>query len=298
MSHSVMLTDSGLETDLIFHHGHDLPDFASFPLLDDAAGRDLLRQYFRDHIEVAERAGLGIVLETPTWRASADWGDRLGYAADDLERINRDAVELVAAAREGFRTTVLVSGCLGPRGDGYQADTSMTADEAEAYHAPQVRALRAADLVSALTISTAAEATGIVRAVVGAGLPVVISFTVEVDGRLPDSTTLAAAIREVDEGTDGAASWFMVNCAHPDHLAPALSAGGAWLERLHGVRANASRRSHAELDVSTDLDDGDPIELARGLLAIHRQFPSVRILGGCCGTDVRHVHEIANALVG
>ena len=298
MSDTVLLTDSGLETDLIFNHGVDLPDFAAFVLLDDPHGRTLLEQIYRDHIEVAEQAGLGIVLETPTWRASADWGARLGYGPADLARVNRDAVRMLIDLRDSAKVDVIVSGCVGPRGDGYVASAAMSVGEAQRYHAPQVRALAeaGADLVSALTMTTAAEATGFVQAVVEAGAAPVVSFTVEVDGDLPDGTSLADAVQSVDDATAGAARWFMVNCAHPQHVLPALENAGAWVQRVQALRVNASRKSHAELDESTELDAGDPVELATDVLDLRNRNTSLRIVGGCCGTDVRHVREIARAL--
>ena len=292
-----MITDSGLETDLLFNHGVDLVDFAAFPLVDDGPGRALLESYYREHLAVADAAGLAIVLETPTWRASADWGARLGYDADDLARVNRAAVALVAGLRAESRSPVLVSGCVGPRGDGYLADTSMTAEQALAYHLPQVRALASADLVSALTLTTAAEAVGFVRAAQDVGAKAVVSFTVEVDGRLPDGALLTDAVRSVDDQTDGAPAWFMVNCAHPRHLVVALD-GGQWPERVRAVRVNASSTSHAELDASPVLDAGDPEDLAAELAGLCSRVPAIDVLGGCCGTDVRHVRAIVRACGG
>jgi homocysteine S-methyltransferase len=288
------LTDSGLETDLLFHHGVDLPHFAAFPLLDDASGRALLEAYFREHVQVAAEAGLGIVLETPTWRASSDWGVRLGYDAGRLAEVNAEAVALVRRCLGG--TTGLVSGCLGPRGDGYVVTAAMTSDEARDYHAAQVAALVGADLVSALTLGYAAEAVGIVQAAQAVGMPVVVSFTVETDGRLPDGSLLADAVQEVDDATGGGPAWFMVNCAHPDHVAPAFATGGSWRERVRALRVNASRLSHAELDEADELDEGDPAELSLLVAALHRRLPQLAVLGGCCGTDARHVREIARRL--
>ena len=140
----------------------------------------------------------------------------------------------------------------------------MSPTQAADYHRPQVEAFADSpvDLVSALTLTGPDEAVGIVDAAREAGLPVVVSFTVETDGRLPDDTALGDAVREVDDATGGAAACFMVNCAHPDHLAPAVDPAADWWPRLRGVRANASRMSHAELDDAPELDAGDPAELA------------------------------------
>lgn len=291
-----MLTDSGLETWLIFHRGTDLPDFAAFPLLDESAGRALLGEYFRDHLSVAAEANTGLVLETPTWRASADWGDRLGYDASALDRVHRDAVAFVRdLTQERSEVAVVVSGQLGPRGDGYNPTELLTPEVAEAYHRAQIESFAGAgaDRVTMLTATHTGEAIGVVRAAVTADIPVVISFTVETNGRLARGQSLHEAIAEVDEATGGAALHFGVNCAHPDHFASALEADSAAIGRIELLRANASRASHAELDAAEELDEGDPVELASLFAALLRSHPQFRVLGGCCGTDVRHVEAIS-----
>jgi S-methylmethionine-dependent homocysteine/selenocysteine methylase len=290
----MFITDGGMETTLIFKQGLDLPHFAAFVLLDDPDGVEALRAYYRSYIEIAQNRGVGIVLDTPTWRANADWGEKLGYDAGALVDVNRRAVALL----EELRTPeVRVSGCVGPRGDGYQVGEEMTADEAQRYHAPQIEtfARTSADLVSALTLTYAAEATGIVRA--AGQLPVVISFTVETDGRLPGGQPLGEAISQVDAETDGAADYFMVNCAHPTHFLEVLEPA-PWLERLRGVRANASKKSHAELDEAEELDEGDPRDLAARYLELGERLPNLTVVGGCCGTDHRHVDAMCAAVTG
>jgi homocysteine S-methyltransferase len=284
------VTDGGLETDLIFHHGVDLPEFAAFPLLDDTAGRELLADYYASYAAIARAAGAGLLLEGATWRANPDWGAKLGYDAAELARLNRTAIEFLEEqrARSGV-DGALVGGTIGPRGDGYRPGARIDPDEAAAYHRPQLDAFAeaGADLATAYTLTDAGEAIGIVRAAREAGLPIAISFTVETDGRLPDSTALHDAVEQVDAAAPP--DWFLVNCAHPTHLAPALAVPGAWRERIIGVRANASRRSHAELDEAAELDDGDPGELATEHRAIEAMLPNLAIIGGCCGTDARHV---------
>lgn len=285
-----MVTDGGLETDLIYHHDVDLPDFAAFPLVDDDRGRELLLRYYDAYVDIARKAGAGLQLETPTWRASPDWGDRLGYSAAELRRVNREAVAMLVRLRDrAGLDPMLVSGCLGPRGDGYVAGEQIDPDDAAAYHAPQIEAFAAAgaDLVTVLTLTGAGEAIGIVRAARSAGLPVAVSFTVERDGRLPDGTPLPDAVTTVD--AEAAPDYFMVNCAHPSHLAPALTDDGDWRSRVAGLRMNASARSHEELDAATELDEGDPAELARSQDALRPSLPNVTLVGGCCGTDARHV---------
>jgi homocysteine S-methyltransferase len=285
-----VVNDGGLETDLIYHHGVDLPNFAAFPLVDDDRGRELLLRYYGDYVDIARRAGAAVQLDTPTWRASADWGDRLGFPVSELRRVNRDAVALIDQLRSASGLDeFVISGCLGPRGDGYVAGEVVDPDDAAAYHAPQIEALAeaGADLVTALTLTGTGEAVGIVRAARAAGLPVAVSFTVELDGRLPDGTPLPAAVTEVD--AEGGPDYFMVNCAHPTHIAPGLTDDGDWRLRIRGLRANASTRSHAELDAATELDEGNPIELAQSHDALRPLLPNLTLIGGCCGTDSRHV---------
>jgi homocysteine S-methyltransferase len=295
-----MLTDSGLETWLVFHRRADLPDFAAFPLLDDPGGRELLAEYFRDHLLIAAASPTGVVLETPTWRANADWGARLGYDAAALDRVNRDAVAFLRVlAEEHPGVAVVVSGNIGPRGDGYNPSELLTPDAAEAYHRTQIESFAAAgvDRVTMLTATHTGEPIGIVRAAVAAGVPVVIAFTVETDGRLPSGQALHEAIAEVDEATNGASLHFGINCAHPDHFSSALEADSAAIGRIGLLRANASRASHAELDEAEELDDGDPIELGSLYAKLITSHPHLRVLGGCCGTDARHVEAIARACV-
>ncbi len=295
---SLFLTDGGIETDLIFNKGAVLPEFASFLLHEDVSGESLMREYFVDYFRVGADAGLGLVLETATWRASRDWGLKLGYDAAQLRAVNQRAVEFMVALRAAeAQGPVVLSGCVGPRGDAYADLGPASSDEAFAYHAPQVEVLAGSgvDLVTALTLTNVAEAIGFVRAASEHSIPAVVSFTVETDGRLPSGMDLADAIETVDAETDGAAEYFMINCAHPDHFAPVLASDSTHLGRVRGIRANASRLSHAELDESTELDDGDPTEFGAQLAALRTADGRICVLGGCCGTDVRHIAAIAAA---
>ena len=296
----LFLTDGGIETTLIFDDGLDLPDFAAFTLLADEEGRSALVRYFDRYADIARRDEVGIVLETPTWRANPDWAVRQGYAAADLDAANRDAVELVIEARARWEqpgVPVVVSGCIGPRGDGYHPDSIMTAEEAQAYHAVQIGTFAdtEADLVTAITMTYADEAIGITRAAQAEDLPVVISFTAETDGRLPTGETLGEAIEAVDAATGSGPAYYMVNCAHPTHFIDALEPDAAWTQRIRGVRANASRLSHAELDEAEELDSGDPRELAQNYLDLASKLPQLAVLGGCCGTTHEHVSAISRA---
>jgi homocysteine S-methyltransferase len=284
------VSDGGLETDLIFNHGVDLPEFASFPLVEDDAGRDLLRRYFDGYADVARRAGAGLTLESPTWRANPDWGARVGYDGPALARVNRAAIDFLGSLREAYSdlSDVRLLGAIGPRGDGYVAGEKADPDEAAGYHRGQVEAFAAAgaDAVAAYTLTGPEEGIGIVKAARGAGIPVLIGFTVETDGRLPDGTSLRGAIDRVDVAA--APDGYIVNCAHPTHIAPALD-DGDWLSRIVQVNPNASTLSHAELDEAEDLDPGDVGLLASSYDALRPKLPSLRVVGGCCGTDARHV---------
>lgn len=297
---NLFLTDSGLETFLYFQQGIDLPEFAAFPLLDSLEGRDHITGYLRRHARIARDAGLGFVLETPTWRANAVWGEKIGYGPEDLARVNREAIQLMFEIRDEFQTDttpVIVSGNIGPKGDGYNPEELLTPAAARNYHTAQIETFAGAgaDVATALTITHAGEAIGIVRAAADAGLPSVISFTTETDGRLPSGQALSDAIQEVDAATDEGPAYYMINCAHPTHFEDALEAGSEWVRRIRGMRANASTKSHEELDNSTELDQGNPVELGRQYREIREQMPHISVLGGCCGTDHRHVEAICMA---
>jgi S-methylmethionine-dependent homocysteine/selenocysteine methylase len=293
----VFLTDGGLETTLIFHGGLELEHFASYPLLDDEQGRAALRGYFAGYLDVAREHGAGFVLDTATWRSNPDWGALLGHDAEALDRFNRDAVAFAQELRDEYGDTpILVNGVLGPRGDGYVVEDAMSAEEAETYHSAQIRSFAAAgaDMVSAITMTYVEEAIGIARAAAAADMPAAVSFTVETDGRLPSGQPLGDAIEQVDRETNGSVAYYMINCAHPTHFEDAIADGG-WRERIAGVRANASKMSHEELDAAEELDDGDPAELGADYRAMRSRLPRVNVLGGCCGTDDRHIAAMAAA---
>lgn len=292
----LLLAYVGMETDLIFNRGVDLPGFASYPLLETKEGCELLKGYLKDMIALGKESGTGVILESPTWVANRDRAAALGYTPDVLKGLNQEAVSLMVEVRaaNGDVPTV-ISANVGPRDDAYAPDAQMSADEAERYHSEQISALADTDVdvISGYTLAYPAEAVGIVRAARRFGLPVVISFTVETDGKLPTGSTLEDAISQVDAATDGYAAYFMINCAHPDHFKSVLD-DRLWMQRVRGIVANASRCSHAELDEAEELDDGDPTELAQELSEIRRTFPHILVLGGCCGTDMRHMAKIAN----
>jgi S-methylmethionine-dependent homocysteine/selenocysteine methylase len=264
LSGDLFLTDGGLETTLIFHEGIDLPEFAAFVLLENEEGRTALQKYYRKYANIARDHNVGFILESVTCSIPH----------------------------------MVISGCIGPRGDGYSADISMTAIEAEAYHRTQIATYREteADLVAAFTIPYIAEGIGLALAAKSEEMPVVISFTVETDGRLPSGEMLKDAIEQVDAATENGPAYYMINCAHPTHFVDVLGVD-PWTDRIRGVRANASTKSHAELDEATELDDGNPQELSSRYLDLAGSLENLNVLGGCCGTDHRHVAEICEVFV-
>ena len=297
---TVFYTDGGLETTLIFHHGLDLPHFAAFDLLKAEPGTRTLRDYYARYAKIAVAAERGFILETPTWRASRDWGQLLGYDADELVTINRRAVEMMEKLRWELstkRSPMVISGNVGPRGDGYDPSVQMSASAATDYHREQISTFAAAgvDLVSAVTLNYVAEATGFASAAAEFGIPAVVSFTTETDGRLPTGQSLQEAIEAVDESAAVAPAYYMINCAHPDHFSGSLS-NDSWVKRIRGVRANASRQSHAELDECEVLDAGNPQEFGDLHRELQQQFSHLNIFGGCCGTDHRHVEAVDASL--
>ncbi len=298
---NVFLTDGGIETTLVFLDGIDLPDFAAFDLLKSDEGRAHLTRYYQKYIDIAHRYNSGFVLESATWRASPDWAARLGHSAEQLADLNHKAIAMLADLRDAYETAtspMVISGCVGPRGDGYNPAELLTVDDAENYHAVQIGTFAAteADMVAAITMTHAAEAIGIARAAQAFGMPSAISFTVETDGRLPTGQPLKEAVEEVDAATDNRPAYYMINCAHPSHFEGVVVGDGNWLERIRGVRANASRMSHAELDAAEELDDGNPTELAHQYRELKGKLTNLAVVGGCCGTDHRHVEEICKAV--
>ena len=296
----LVITDAGIETVLIFHRGVDLPAFAAFPLVESDEGRDHLAEYVADFVALADAYDEPLILETPTWRANADWGAQLGYSTDDLRRVAHTAVELAEgtrASRPGPGRTV-ISGSVGPRGDGYVPGDTMEATRAAAYHSQQISDLAdaGADLVTSFTFSYVEEGTGFATAAAERGIPAVVGFTVETDGRLATGMPLGEAIETVDAATGSSVAWYMINCAHPDHVAAGMTdADTSWAGRVGALRANASRQSHAELDEAEELDEGNPGEFGPDAVSLRQSFGNLRVMGGCCGTDIRHVTAAAEA---
>lgn len=303
VNNTLLVCDGGMETTMIYHEGIDLPAFASFTLLDSEAGINKLKQYYERYAQIARHHKAGFIIETPTWRANNDWGTHLGYNRVQLEEINRNSIQLLVELREQWSSDInpiVIGGVIGPRGDGYIAEKRMTVDEAAAYHAEQMRIFSdtPADLVTAYTLNYVEEAVGIALAARKFNMPIALSFTLETDGHLPSGQHLRDAIATVDKATDNYPAYYQINCAHPSHFEHIFADGGSWLERIRGLRANASRKSHAELDASTSLDDGNPEELGQSYQLLRKQLTKLSLIGGCCGTDHRHIGAMCNAVMG
>ena len=297
---NLFLTDGGIETYLVFQQGIDLPEFAAFDLLKDAAGRAVVKDYFRNYIEIAKRSGTGFVLESVTWRANPDWATRIGYSAAQLHDMNCRSIEVLRELRDEYEdeaTPMVISGCVGPRHDGYNPEEIMSATVAENYHSAQIASFKeaGADMVTAITMTNTPEAIGITKAAQKAFMPSAISFTVETDGTLPTRQKLSDAIKQVDAKTDIGPVYYMINCAHPTHFEEALANDEGWVKRIRGLRANASTMSHEELDNSEVLDEGDPVELGGQYRDLRGKLAHINVLGGCCGTDHRHIEAICLA---
>ena len=300
LSGDLFLMDAGLETDIIFNHGVEIREFAAHTLLPDPKGRETLINYFRGFLSLANATDAGFVLDSQTWKAHVHWAKDLGASEDDLRQANHEAIAFISGLRDEFSGNakpIVLNGLIGPRGDAYAPEEEVAANEAEQYHSKQIGwiAETEADMVTGLTFTQSDEGIGFVRAAQAAGIPSVVSFTVETDGKLPTGQPLEAAIQAVDDATDRAAAYFMVNCAHPDHFFHVLG-DESWTSRIQGIRCNASRKSHAELDNSEVLDDGNPVELGEQYRAIKERMSWLNVFGGCCGSDLRHVTQIAKAL--
>ena len=296
-SPDLFLTDGGLETTLVFLQGFDLPYFAAFDLLKDEKGYNAIRNYYRRYLEIAKNAKTGFILESPTWRANPDWINKIGYPKPAVKEINKKSIQLLVDLKREFEneiSTIIISGCVGPRGDGYKAENKMTVKDAQNYHAEQIESFSETevDMISAITMNYVEEAVGIVRAANAVHLPVVISFTVETNGKLPEGTSLKDAIEQVDKSVNEPPIYFMINCAHPTHFQSELKGNEQWVKRIKGIRANASCKTHAELDESVELDRGNPKELAREYKKMKDKLSQLNVFGGCCGTDEEHVFEI------
>ncbi|MEY2396937.1 MAG: homocysteine S-methyltransferase [Actinomycetota bacterium] len=293
------LTEGGTETEVMYKHGFELPEFAMFPLLDQADAMDALRGMYARYLETAARHGFGALIGGLDYRASADWAGLLGYSNDELAEFQMRAIDFlrdVAKPYESDLPSVLIAGVVGPRGDAYQVNREITTDEAEEYHSAQMSTLARAgvDLVSALTFNGVAEAVGVARAANRAGLPLCMSFIVDHEtSRLQTGPTLKDAIESVDAlAGDARPTFYGINCSHPLEFMPALEPGD-WIERVRSLRPNAAAADKIALCTLGRLEQGDPVQLGKLMGELAAQYPHIDIWGGCCGTWDTHFDEIA-----
>lgn len=298
------LTEGGVYTHLMFDLNVELRNLAAFELLFDASKEAILKDLHRTFADIAIKYGVSIILDTETWRASSNWYKLVGTSAKQQTKIHplalassRRLADYVRDKSEG-KVNAIVVGTMGPLNDAYKFDKDLSVEVARNYHRAQMLEFKAnkAGAVGAYTLSTSTEALAIALEAKDATIPCFLSFTVETDGTLPSGESLQMAVERVDEETQNSVLFFMVNCAHPRHVRKAVENDGAWIQRIRGVRGNASIKSHEELNNSTELHSGDPVQFANDLLSLRDIFPQLVVMGGCCGTSPDHSIEIAKKL--
>ncbi len=296
------LTEGGTETEIMYRHGFELPEFAMFPLLDTPKAVRALRSIFRAHLDVAAEFGLSFLLTGLDYRASPDWGAKLGYSPQALSDANMQSIEFLREISEGYEGQIprlLIGGCLGPRGDAYGLNQNITAESAEDYHAVQLETLKKSgvDFAVAATFNNVPEAVGVSRAAARIGVPLFVSLTLDSTHRLKSGPSLGDAITEIDAlAGEAAPEFYLLNCSHPLEYEPALD-DGKWIKRLRGVRPNASKMEKIALCKLGHIEDGNPVELGEQIGDLSYRYTHMDIFGGCCGTGDSHLREIAKALV-
>jgi homocysteine S-methyltransferase len=292
------LSEGGQETEIMYKHGHDLPEFAMFPLLDDAKARADLDAMYARYLESAAASGFAALMGGLDYRASPDWAEKLGYSRETLREAQLRSIDFLREAAKPFAgqlPDILIAGVIGPRGDAYKLNRTITAQEAEEYHSVQLGTLREAnvDLVSAMTFNNIPEAVGLSRAAKRVGLPIILNFTLDSSSRLRSGPTVREAIEAVDaEAGDAHPECYGLNCSHPIEMAPALEPGG-WFKRVRSLRPNAALMEKQALCKIGHLVDGDPPELGAQMGALAHRYPHLDIWGGCCGTWDTHLNHIA-----
>jgi homocysteine S-methyltransferase len=262
------------------------------------AGRASLSKIYRQYLEIGRKARLPMMLFTPTWRANAERVRKAGIAG---RRVNADATEFLRALvadYEDYAENVLVGGLIGCRGDAYRAIDALTRAEAREFHGSQLEELAAAGVtfLCAATLPARSEAEGIATAMAETGLPYALSFVVTGEATLLDGTPFAAVISSIDSMAAPPPAFYMVNCVHPSVFrkcaARMAMESPVQSRRVVGLQANTSPRAPGELDGSSVLLTEDPDRLAEAMVRLHNDF-GLRILGGCCGTDDRHIARLA-----
>lgn len=291
------LTEGGTETELMYKHGFELPHFAMFPMLENPDALSRMRDMFRSYLDVAAKHEFCALMGGLDYRASPDWGELLGYSPASLSDANLQSIEFLREIAREYSSQIpeiLIQGLIGPRGDAYERNESITENEAEDYHAVQLETLKKADVDSALaiTFNNIPESIGVARAAAKIGVPLGISLTLDSNSKLHSGPSLAEAITDIDKETDQSPEYFLINCSHPIEFEPAIEPGD-WIRRIRGVRPNASKMEKIALCQIGHLEDGDPEELGTLCGDLARRYPHMDIWGGCCGTWSNHLNEIA-----
>jgi homocysteine S-methyltransferase len=293
------LTEGGQETEIMYKYGYDLPSFALFPLLDNPRAMTELRGMYGRYLDTAARHGFGVIIGGLDYRASPDWGALLGYSSEQLAELQMRSISFLREVAQPYQAQVPAlryAGIVGPRGDAYETNQTITADEAEEYHGAQLATLARADvdLVEAMTFTSVPEMVGLSRAASNAGLSLSVSFTLDNSTRrLPSGPTLKEAIETIDAQTGGdRPAFYGINCSHPFEFMPAIEPG-RWFERVRCLRPNAAMMDKISLCTLGHLESGDPVELGELMGGLARQYPHIDMWGGCCGTWETHLDEIA-----
>jgi S-methylmethionine-dependent homocysteine/selenocysteine methylase len=295
------LTEGGQETEIQYRYGHDLPEFAMYPLLENTKAKSDLKAMYSQVFDVAAEHGFAVMISGLDYRGSPDWGKKLGYSRQGLaDALEQSIVFLreVAQPYIGQISAILIGGQVGPRGDAYSLNRSITAQESEDYHGFQLEVLKRmeVDFVWGATFNGIPEALGLARAAARMALPLTISFTLDSNHRLKSGPSLKEAIEAVDaEAGDAKPAFYGINCSHPIEFEPALEPGD-WVQRIRSLRPNASAKDKGELCSIGHLEEGDPADLGRRIGTLSERYPHIDIFGGCCGTWARHLGEIARAV--
>ena len=291
------LSEGGTETEFMYKHGFELPHFAMFPLLDNPQALSKMREMFRSYLEVAAKHKICALMGGLDYRASPDWGELLGYSPAGLADANLQAIEFlreIAGEYSSQIPEILIQGLIGPRGDAYERNETITENEAEDYHAVQLETMKKADvdLAFAMTFNNISESVGVARAAAKIGVPLGISLTLDSTSKLSSGKSLVEAITTIDDETDQSPEFYAINCSHPFEFEPAIEPGD-WVKRIRAVRPNASKMDKIALCQIGHLEDGDPVELGVLCGDLARRYPHMDIWGGCCGTWDNHLNEIA-----
>jgi homocysteine S-methyltransferase len=296
------LTEGGQETEIMYKYGYELPHFAMFPLLDNPRAVAELRGMYDRYLDTAARHGFGVVMGGLDYRASPDWAALLGYRGEALAEMQLRSIDFLRDAAKPYQgqvPAILYAGIVGPRGDAYERNQTITASEAEDYHSEQLATLVRADvdLVEAMTFNSIDEVIGLARAARSVGLPLSVSFTLDNSTqRLVSGPSLREAIETVDaQAGDDRPTFYGINCSHPLEFMPAIEPG-PWFERVRVLRPNAAMMDKISLCTLGHLEAGDPAHLGELMGGLAKQYPHIDMWGGCCGTWDTHLDAIARSV--